>query len=50
MDDFISNYKNELRNKALEILDGAFNKCPYELFFINKEDFIIHTTETNRFR
>lgn len=42
MDNFIISYENELRNKAFELLDDAFNKCSVEILYINRSNVIIH--------
>lgn len=42
MEDFIINYKNELKNKAFEMLDDAFNKCSAQILFTRPHDIRIH--------
>jgi hypothetical protein len=42
MKDFIINYENELKNKAFEMLDDAFNKCSAEILFIKPNNILIH--------
>jgi hypothetical protein len=42
MEDFIIDYENNLKNKAFELLDDAFNKCSVEILFINSNNVKIH--------
>ena len=42
MNEILISYENELKNKAFELLDEAFNKCSPQILFINSDNVRIH--------